>query len=171
MPANYPTKYTANRLNVTTNTVRNWSEQYADYLSASARPGQQSERRFTERDLTVFEYIKQLRSEGLKEDEIKQRLSETSFADTEVLSSSENALQEAASAALAQTSPDVTTATPALIVALDDLERRFEALERSVGKSQQNQRDYVQGVAVGALGMGVLVMILIGLAVLYGGFR
>jgi DNA-binding transcriptional MerR regulator len=155
MSANYPTKYAANRLNVTTNTVRNWSEQYAEYLSLSAQPGQQSERRFTEKDLTVLEYIKQLRSEGLKESEIKQRLAETRFADVEVLSPSENTPQapQSTKSAIEQPAlPDTPHATPAPIVALDDHEKRLALLERSVRPSWWW---FVAGIAAG-LGMAAI---------------
>ena len=60
-------------------------------------------------------------------------------------------------------------------MALDDLEKRFdakiEALRLSSTDAKQNQRDPIYYLAIGALGMGVLFALLLGLAVLYGGFR
>lgn len=154
------TKPAANRLQVSPNTLRNWSDQYKLFLSAGAQAGAQPERRFTEKDLVVLTYIKQLRAEGLQAPEITQRLTETTFQDNEVL-------VEAPKIAI-QPAPIAPEALPAVqesrsddsgvIMAITTLQSRFEALERSVGESR---RDFVSGVAVGFIGAGLFFLIIV----------
>ena len=79
MPTTKTTKEAAQVLGVSVGTLRNWSDQYAGFLGESARPGHQPERRFADKDLTVFTYIKQLRAEGLQAEQIRERLAETTF--------------------------------------------------------------------------------------------
>jgi len=167
MLAQSTTKQVATRLNVTTNTVRNWSEIYAERLSESARPGAASERRFSERDITIFEYIQRLKSEGLREGDIKERLKETTFTESEVLTLAQSPAkagepvahetQLSVNAPNALASPDAQPLTPALIVVVNDLEKRFDAklaaLEQASIEAKQSQRAgwwwLVAGIAIG----------------------
>jgi DNA-binding transcriptional MerR regulator len=180
MQATCATKQAASRLNVTANTIRNWSDIYGAFLSENARPGAQPERRFSEHDITILEYIKRLKSEGLKEGEIKDRLGETAFAESEVLTPAQpthNAAQLSADDGTLQPYRDalgLPDGAPAAIVALDvinTLQRRVEAVEVSTQAAKQSQRDYVQGLALGFLAACGLFGLLLLLAVLYGGFR
>jgi DNA-binding transcriptional MerR regulator len=162
-------------LGVSVGTMRNWSDQYADYLSETARPGHLPERRFTEHDITILTYVKQLRGEGMQAEQIRTRLDETEFIEGEIIQqqapTEANKHQQPTAALTAQTSPDVTTAPPAVIVALDDLQRRFEALERSIESIKQERRHVIYQMALGFLTACGLFLILLLLAVLYGGFR
>lgn len=154
------TKPAASKLQISPNTLRNWSEQYSQFLSPSAQPGVQPERRFTEKDLTILTYIKQLRSEGLQVAEITERLSETSFQETEILEATTEAIQPASSGSIAlQTTPEGLQQAPAPIVGQDyllSIERRFEALERSV-KEEMRPRWWwlVAGIGIG-IGLAVV---------------
>src|SRR5690242_7556523 len=115
MTTNYATKQAADKLQVSPNTLRNWSDAYGDHLSESARPGTQPERRFTERDLTVLEYIKQLRGEGMEKDQIRQRLGETQFTDVELLEAPTTMLQAPTETGIApSTEPPETLQAPQL---------------------------------------------------------
>src|SRR5436190_7158524 len=121
------TTQAAIKLQVSPNTLRNWSEQYSAFLSATARPGTLPERRFTDKDLTVLTYIKQLRSEGMEKPQIIERLNETHFQDAELLAPEAITLQEATETTLQPASPDAQHLTPALMVVVNDLEKRIDA--------------------------------------------
>jgi hypothetical protein len=77
----------------------------------------------------------------------------------------DNAADTVDSAALQKNAPDVTTAPPALIVALDDLRSEFraeiEALRQSRGEDGRSQRDFVVGLTLGAIGMCVVFILLV----------
>jgi len=153
MPTTRATKEVATHLGVSVGTMRNWSDQYADYLSETARPGHLPERRFTDHDLTVLTYIKQLRSEGLQAEQIRSRLDETTLATGEIITQQTTTEADKPQQTTELAPPDAqesTHSTPAPIVALDTIlaiERRFEALERS-------QRHVVYYVAIG-IGIGL----------------
>ena len=156
----YYTKDVAQTCNVTVNTVRNWCRDYGQFLSEGATVTT-GNRFFSGRDLEVFKYIATLRAENMQRTAILQRLSETTFpeVDTE---------PEADSAIVTQNAPITPHVTPAPIVAVDylqALERRLERLERST------QPSYLTGIGIGFLAACFLFLLLIGLAVLYGGFR
>ena len=180
MPTTYTTKQAASKLQKSPNTLRNWSEQYGQFLSDSARPGHQPERLFAELDITKLTYVKRLRTEGMKEPQIIERMKETTFNDIEVLEPATEALQTATndgsaldasklqansvqSSVAAQEAPQASTA---LIVALHDT---IDTLQRRVGALEQRREpSFVVGLGLGAVGMGILFLLLIGLAVLYG---
>jgi len=75
----------ARELNVTTNTVRNWTKRYNKFLSDGTRPEGRDERAFNRRDLAVLHYINQHVNEGYTHDYIAKRLPETTFSDDEVI--------------------------------------------------------------------------------------
>jgi DNA-binding transcriptional MerR regulator len=177
MPTTLATKQAAIKLQVSPNTLRNWSDQYADFLSEAARPGHLPERKFADKDMTVLTYIKQLRAEGMKEDSIKTRLSETKFNDTEILQAGTSALQVDVAIASVD-AQDARDGSFAPIVGQDylmSIERRFEALQVSVDEVKRtpvtSQRDGVIMFGVGFVAALLLMIAIIGLAVLYGGFR
>jgi DNA-binding transcriptional MerR regulator len=170
MPTNYATKQAATKLQVSPNTLRNWSDQYSDYLSESARPGYQPERRFTEKDLTILGYIKQLRAEGMKEDGIKERLTETSFTDIEVLAPTIQQAPEGTNVIAPTTQPESQHSAPAPIVAQDyliSIERRFEALEQSRDKGDRLTQHGLSMFALGFCAAALFFLILVALAALY----
>lgn len=165
----YTTKQTADKLNVTTNTIRNWSSIYGDHLADSARPKGAGERRFTDRDITVLEYIKTLKSEGLREEQIKQRLNETSFSAAEIVDDAQlmtNAAQLPEAPVTPVTSP-VEAST--VLLTLQDVLRRIEAVEASADKKRVGwERDAL--IFVIGLGVGVLAIVGVLAAVtLWGG--
>jgi DNA-binding transcriptional MerR regulator len=157
MPTSHPTKPASDKLQVSANTLRNWSEQYSDFLSLGARPGSKPERRFTEHDLTVLTYVKQLRSEGLERPAIIERLNETTFENVELLEATLQQTTELAPPAL----PEAPHAMPAVLVVVDAIEKRVNALEQSRQATGQGQRDYVQGIAIGAIGMLLFMLFLL----------
>ena len=151
MPATLATKQAATRLQVSPNTLRNWSEQYRDFLSATAQPGVQPERRFTEQDVTILTYIKQLRSEGMKEPEIIERLHETTFSAVEVLEPPSEALQPAPISVEAPSpAQESLQPAPAALVALDDLRNEFRASIESLRAEQRAAWWYIAvGIVIG----------------------
>ena len=183
MPTTYSTKQAASKLQKSPNTLRNWSEQYGQFLSDSARPGHQPERLFTELDITKLRYVSLLRTEGMKEQQIIERMRETTFKDVEVLEPATEALQMATndssaldarklqansvqSSVAAQEAPQASTAlVMALHDTIDTLQRRVVVLER------RREPSYVTGIGIGFIAALLFVLVIVGLAVLYGGFR
>jgi len=75
----------ARELGVTTNTVRNWTRRYNEFLSDGTRPEGRQERAFSRRDLAVLHYVNAHVNEGYTHDYIAKRLPETTFSDDEVI--------------------------------------------------------------------------------------
>jgi DNA-binding transcriptional MerR regulator len=169
MPTTRATKEAAQMLGVSVSTMRNWSDQYAEYLSETARPGHLPERRFTDKDMTILSYVKQLRSEGMQADQIRTRIDETAFNEVEVITQQTTTEDYSPQ----QTAPEIPQATQALVMVVQDLQRQMTALQQA--RQEERQEDYRQlrdGVFM--FGAGVIVallimLILIGLAWLYGG--
>src|SRR6478609_576215 len=113
MPTTKATKEAAQVLGVSVGTMRNWSDQYADSLSETARPGHLPERRFTDHDITTLTYIKQLRSEGLQAEQIRERLAETSFTDVEIIQQQATTEADKPQQTTELATPSATDATPA----------------------------------------------------------
>ena|SRR6476661_8944325 len=156
---------TAEMLGITPVTLRRWCEYHAAHLSPGANPLAGKARRFTGKDIEVLKHVRSLRDRGLTTGDINEQLQTLTFAEIDTSEQDDTAV------ALAQTAQEAQGLTPAMHVALDDLRMQIRAIQQTNQATGKHQRDYVQGIALGALGMGVLVMILIGLAVLYGGFR
>lgn len=55
---------------ISSETVRSWTEEFAEYLSPTATPGTGKHRVFTDEDLRVFAYISSARSAGMDTIEI-----------------------------------------------------------------------------------------------------
>lgn len=155
----------AAQCNVTSNSIRNWSREFREYLSEGANA---PERYYTERDATVLRYISTLKQEGMKTPEIVERLAEMTFGEVETIESP-----------LAQTPPansnKALAAQPALqesssndfaaIVALNDLRNEFTAklatLEAAAKIPAQRWPDRVLGFCIGVAFTLVLIVILI----------
>jgi DNA-binding transcriptional MerR regulator len=166
MPTTLATKQAAIKLQVSPNTLRNWSDQYSTYLGESARPGYQPERQFTDKDLTVLTYIKQLRAEGMKEDSIKLRLAETKFTAIEILQTDINRLQQDTTFTTIQNAPDAPESSPASIVVLDaiaTMQSDIAALKASSQVQLHNQRDGVVMFGMGFIACAVFVLLLLAL--------
>jgi len=171
MPTTRTTKEASQALGVSVGTMRNWSDQYAGFLGETARPGYQPERRFADKDLTVLTYIKQLRAEGLQAEQIRERLAETTFQDVEILQqqTTTEADKPQQNAIVSPSSQEAPHSTTALTVALLDLERRIDA--KIEGLQRTKEPSYLTGIGIGFIAAGILFMLLVGLATLYGGFR
>ncbi len=67
----------AARLEVSAFTLRQWTDQFADFLSEEARLDDAGHpRRYTDEDLATLIVVKGLLNEGLSHDQVRQRLSE-----------------------------------------------------------------------------------------------
>ena len=58
----------AKELGVTTNSIRNWTRRYAEYLSDSAYPKPGAQRTFTQRDRVVMSFVAQMVNDGRRHD-------------------------------------------------------------------------------------------------------
>lgn len=158
----------AKECKVSVGTVRNWCTDYADFLSTGANPVD-GDRKLSETDLEVCKYIAGLRQEGMSKPQIVLRLRETSFGTietgnptdkpVEAIQSQQTSLQDAHSA------PESTAVLSIQIFdAINMQNRKIEALERA-------GRDSVIVFGIGFIAALLFVLVVVGLAVLYGGFR
>ncbi len=145
----------AAQCNVTSNSIRNWSKEFREYLSEGANA---TERYYTARDATVLRYISTLKQEGMKTPEIAERLAEMKFGEAETLESpTVQALTvEPGKALIAQPALQETPSNDfATIVALNDLQTQIKVLERVQEEIKRGrQRDFLlvmMGVVIGVL--------------------
>lgn len=73
--------YVAEQLGVSVQTVRSWSVEFSDFLAPGARRtlsanGGQSQRRYVDDDLALFEHVKAMLGQGLTFEEARRRLRE-----------------------------------------------------------------------------------------------
>lgn len=61
----YSSRHLSALFDITTETVRAWSEEFGTYLSTNANPGRGRHRSFTEGDLEVFALIAEYKNRGL----------------------------------------------------------------------------------------------------------
>ncbi len=147
----------AKACNVTVNTIRGWIRDFSEHFTPGAR-GESGNRLLSDKDMNTLKYIASLRLEGLQRDAIGVRLQEVTIGETETLA------DVPASSIAPPALPEAPHASPSSIVApeyLLSVERRFEALEASVRDGKQGQRDYVQGIVIGAIGMLLFMLFLL----------
>jgi len=63
--ASYTTKHVTQLFSVSHETVKNWSQEFADYLSPTATPPAGTKRVFTDDDLQVFALVSDYKKRGL----------------------------------------------------------------------------------------------------------
>lgn len=147
------TKEAAQTLGVSVATLRNWSDWFAVALSESARPGHKPERRFTGLDMVKLTYIKQLRSDGLQAEQIRQRLTETTFQENEIIATTNANKPQQTAIEPIQNAPETHSAAQLPMVALDDLRNEFNAKLAAV---EQRTRPNVWWFAAGLVaGLGM----------------
>ncbi len=154
----------AKECGVSVGTVRNWCAEYAEFLSSGANPSD-GNRLLSERDLEICRYIARLRKEGMSKPQLILRLRETTFGhvDTELpITKPTESLQS-----LQESHKDI----PAVIMALQAMQNDIEALKASSKVTATSRRDTVQVFVLGFLAACGLFVLLLLLAVLYGGFR
>jgi DNA-binding transcriptional MerR regulator len=71
----YNSRHIAALFNVTTETVRVWSEEFARHFSPTATPGKGRHRSFSEDDLEIFALVAELKAQGLTFNDIQVALS------------------------------------------------------------------------------------------------
>lgn len=145
----------AKALDVTTNTIRNWSKQYSGHLSAGAVPPPGQERNYTSKDLNVLRYIQGCVQQGMQHTEIATRLAETTISETEVPEPPTSPAQATESGPEASLLPlQVVQASierfDAIQAALQRQDERLNTLER--------QRFNVWALAIG-IAIGVLLTV------------
>ncbi len=64
MSETFSTKQLFSVFNVSHQTIKNWSRDYADFLSPTARPDQNRKRVFTEDDVRVFDLARRMKKQG-----------------------------------------------------------------------------------------------------------
>ena len=71
---NYATRHVGQLFHVSGETVRNWANEFAAYLSVVGNPPKGRQRRFTDEDLAVFSLIAEMKNRGATFDEIHAAL-------------------------------------------------------------------------------------------------
>lgn len=70
----YTTRQMFTAFGVSHQTVKNWSRDFADFMSPTARPEKDHQRRFTDDDVRVFDLVKRLKQQGRVNEEIRAAL-------------------------------------------------------------------------------------------------
>ncbi len=156
----------AEAVGVTIHSLRRWCEWHAGYLSPGANPLPGQARRLTGVDIEVLRHVKVLRDEGLQTIAINAKLSGLTFAEIDERTDDTDITVVDA--------PDAPDKAPASIVAdsaIATMQSDIAALKASAQYQAQGQRDYVQGIGVGFVVALLFMIVLLGLAVLYGGVR
>jgi DNA-binding transcriptional MerR regulator len=149
-------------LDVHSNTVRLWTREYADVLSASARG---RPRLLTPRDVALLQVVKQLRAEEkLAPDAILERLRQ--LPDTDVQQPSIDVTTDVTVPAVDSTAPatlDVASALRDILAHMDtqtaDVRRDVRQLDERL-RSLESRRTLWIGFAVGAITTLLLALML-----------
>ena len=139
-------------LGVNVGTIRRWTTAHSAHLSHSAAPVPGGRRKLTARDLEVLRAVAAMRDEGLTTDAINARLGGLTIAVPDSPSRPTEAQEEPQALAL-RDFPIQTYIEP--------LTARIAALERSHEASQRAQRHWLVAFALGAIAMGVLILIIL----------
>lgn len=59
---------------ISSETIRNWCDEFGDYLSSTANPGKGKHRNFTDDDMRVFDLIAKMKGQGLTYEQIHAAL-------------------------------------------------------------------------------------------------
>ena len=157
---------TAAWLAITPVTLRRWCEYHAEHLSDGANPPAGKARRFTGRDLEVFKHVRSLRAQGLTVSDINEQLQSLTFAVVDSGGSTMEPPEELAPLA----SQEGLQQAPALLVVLNDLEKRIDAKFDALQQSRiADRRDAVSWFGLGFLVAGFLFLGMVLLSWLYGG--
>ena len=154
---------TANMLGITPVTLRRWCAAHAAYLSPLANPPERgTARRFTGKDIEVLKHVQSLRAHGTTEAKINEQLRTLTFAE---IDNSEQATDPVEAPQDAQNAQDRTDSALAVRVALDEFDAKLEASQRS------REPSFFVGFGAGFIAALLFVIVIVLLAVLYGGFR
>lgn len=154
-PYHFKPNDVANMTGASIQTVRRWTDLFADLLSESANPAPGNPRLYSWADVEVIKQIKALRDQNVPVEAIAERLSSPT-------SSPATVTQELAPQS-AQESPQQA---PGIIQALSSQQAQIDALQRTM----QDARRFD---AVGLVGLGIVIGLVfatmfIALASLYG---
>lgn len=157
---------TASILGITPATLRRWAEYHKAYLSPDTQPSSGQPRRFTNRDIEILKHCKHLRDQGLTVASINDQLADLTFPEID-------ANQEIDQAHDDQPDDQVTavTAPPQAPLATLDAYAIEAILTRVAAVERAREPALIIGFGLGFIGALLLVLLIIGLAVLYGGFR
>lgn len=169
--ATYQVKSASGIVGVSASSIRAWCATFAEFLSATANPGPDQQRVFTDRDIGVFQRIVELRSsEKLGNDQIKERL-RTDGIDT---------LTPYIDLAIAPPIPQQTTVAPStspqegpqqapamielytgVIGHISQLQAHVDGLQQRIDAQEKDRTSRVTlfavGVLVGLLVAGILI--------------
>lgn len=137
----------AKRANVSVQSIRNWTRDYADLLSPSAR-GEAGPRLFTDEDVEILCTIAALRKSGVSPSEVAERI------------------RSGAPSPIIEIEPPQPTESPqepinaplAEYLAYNGLQSRLEAVERRI---EARNSEFVTGVIVGAMVVLVVVALVL----------
>lgn len=157
----------ATAVGVGVQSIRRWCEWHAIHLSDSASPGPGIPRRLTRRDVEVLKAVKDLRYQGLQTEAINDRLYNMVFP--EIDSQVDSAVTIPITPTPDTNALDAQHSTLAVRVALDDLRNEFDAKLAVLQRSREPS--FFVGFGAGFIAALLLMIAIILLAVLYGGFR
>lgn len=144
----------AKTFGVDPNTVRNWCERYAEYLSDAAKPPTGGVRLFSSRDFTVLSFVNSALNGGMIHDEIAMKMAETSFnaGESDIILSYIDIPPPQTKITTQETQYVVIELPSTAIARFEAIERRLDARDRSI---------MLWGAlwgAIAALGLGAFVL-------------
>ena len=158
---------TASLLGLTPATLRRWCEYHKDYLSPDTQPSAGQSRRFTNRDIEVLRHCKHLRAQGLTVTSINEQLAGLTFpeVDTDEQDTSAPPGEAITAPPAQQDGQGAALALQPSYTAIERVEARLDRLERS------REPALIIGIGIGFIGALLFVIVILIVAVLYGGFR
>ena len=144
-----------------TNTIRNWTKQYASFLGPDANPPAGIERRYTPADVAVLRRVHELRNDRLVYADIAADLTAHRPVAVEVVTEEVEEVQPDVAAAPIQPVQDAPGTALAVPVVLDDLLTRIARIEATNATAPQQQRKLAVWVAV-LVGVAIIAGVIVG---------
>lgn len=133
----YTTKQLYSVFKVSHQTIKNWTKDFADWLSPTALPDTGRKRVFTEDDVRVFDLVKRMKGEGKFNPDIKAALGAGQRGEIPMIPLELSAPQSTALAIALQQVEDLTAMLEEAKKREAALELQVEVLEKMLYKAQK----------------------------------
>lgn len=122
--------FTPELLDIKPLTLRRWCEYHAEHLLSGTNPPSGQARRFTDKDIELLKHLKHLRSQGFNTGTINAQLAGLTFAEVITDERSEGDSAPDSEAIVPTTAQEGLQQAPGVLVALQAIEQRIDAIER-----------------------------------------
>jgi DNA-binding transcriptional MerR regulator len=130
------TMQVANKLGVSDNTIRNYCENFGDFLSESATPDRYAERQFTDLDVEILSVIVTWKKQGLTYGQIREKLERgDQFREGNLLSRGDDTQQ--AIIVIEQYQRQIDALTNLVLEQSRTFERHIDRLQQQLNEAHQ----------------------------------